>query len=90
MNGLVPVFLTANSANGLVPIVEALTGVPIEVFTDPLLSGNNCVPVRLALPGEQAMPVIVMAGSLSDEGLQFVEGGSIGFVEGGVMAGVED
>ena len=89
MSITVPVFVTADAKNGLVPVIEAARGVPITVFADPALSVNSCVPVRVASPGERAVPVIVIAGSLSD-GLQFVEGGPIGFVEGGVIAGVED
>jgi hypothetical protein len=57
-------------SNTPVPVRETAAGigvVPIEVFADPTTSVNNCVPIRVAVGDEQAVPVVVMSGSLDGE-----------------------
>lgn len=65
-NNAVPVCVTTDTANNIVPVREVAGGVPVAVFASVAAAGGNgCVPVRVAETGEQAMPVVVVSGSLS-------------------------
>ncbi|MND06518.1 hypothetical protein D3C83_279400 [compost metagenome] len=61
-----PIFVTAETANNLVPVREVAGGVPVKVFDDPADSPNNCVPVRIAEEGEIAVPIVVIEGALPE------------------------
>jgi len=81
----VPVFVTADTKNNIVPVREAAAGagvVPVAVFADPALSFNNCVPIRVALVGEIAVPIVVMVGSI-DAGAILTETGDFILTEEG-------
>lgn len=65
--GVVPVCVAAGPPN-VVPVYEAPAGagvVPVAVFADAASAGGTCVPVRVVAKGtEQAVPVVVVSGSL--------------------------